>query len=218
MKKTFLLSFTLTSLFLVNFVFAQTFNYVYDVNWIANILKIPQDFLYLPNLLWYLIVPFIAIWAIVLGFMRTLRIFRNSSGLEMIISFVMAFATLPSGAFSILVGWLLGFSGFVAVIAFFGMFILGVILYSWNWGGSLREVAGYDRKLRGLRSRLKQIDDDIKDSSQVVGYNAQTGAPLLKNPGKIATLNAERVAIKAQITNLESLEATAEAERERKYL
>ena len=105
----------------------------------------------MPNFLWKLLLPFIAIWAIVLGFLRQIRIFNKSEKLEIIISFTMAFLTLPSRIFVGFVGFFAGLSAAVAVTIYFSMFIIGVAFYSvrfWRRENLSNEIlkAYYKRK------------------------------------------------------------------------
>lgn len=177
MKKIILFFALITILFSSNFVLAQTnqfpgfgnyqFAYWPNIDYVLTILGIPGD-VYgqnISNLIFRLIVPFIAIWAITLGFMRTLRIFRNSPGLETIISFAMAFATLPTGVFVAFVGALLAFSGVWATMFFFGMFIVGIVLYSntWFWGNY--EINRLGKEERTLRQKMKKIDEQLRNPS-----------------------------------------------------
>ncbi|HLC39695.1 MAG TPA: hypothetical protein VJJ76_02330 [archaeon] len=212
MQKIMLLSFLLTTIFLISLVSAQYdfLSYPYT-QYILDILKIPPEFIregnIISNVIFRLLVPFIAIWTIILGFLRTLRIFPRSPGLETIISFTMAFATLPTGAFIALVGFMLAAAGIWSVILFFGMFILGATLYAWNWGGSFREVGGMERKLRGLRNDRRRIDDDITKLSR----------DPVTNKDAIKAKKAEREAIQGQIDRYEAEIQGVASERARRY-
>ena len=207
MKKISLMSFVLTFAMLANLAFAQ-FNIPpqSDIQaLVSNLLKLPQEYLQGANFIWYLLVPFIAIWTITLGFLRTLRIFPNQRNLELIISFTMAFATLPTGAFTSIVNLLLGISGTVATLAFFIMFIVGVFLYSRGWTGSMWEVRGVENKIRSLRSRQRELDDKI------AGANPDTERDLIEG------WKQERRAISDQMTKLKSQLDKASSERSRQY-
>jgi hypothetical protein len=200
MKTISLLAFFLTSLLLTNSVFAQYGGW-YDTAYIAGLLQIKESYLQGANILWDIIIPFIAIMAICLGFLRTLRIFRNSANIEVIIAFVMAFSTLPSGIFVIIVNFLLGLSGVLAVGAFFLMFILGVALYFWNWGGGTRSAAGLERKLRDAYRKKSELNKELlalqKDPK---GNAAQIG---IKNGEITEAENYIRV-LEAEISGVKS--------------
>jgi len=164
MKQLFFIFSILTFLSLINLVTAQAYWFPSqsDVQYlIGDLLKLPKESLQGSNFLFYVLIPFIAIWAIVLGFLRTLRIFPNQRNIELIISFCMAFATLPTGLFTSFVNLLLGFSGVWATGAFFVMFIAGVFLYARGWTGSLWQEKGTENRIRQIEQKIKELDEKI---------------------------------------------------------
>jgi hypothetical protein len=170
MKKIIFFFALFTILFSVNFVFAQTsitfpnvsnYNFAYwpNIDYILTILGIPGDYLgnSISNLIFRLIIPFIAIWTITLGLLKALRIFPNSPNLEIIIAFTMAFATLPTGIFVAFVGFLLAFSGVWSVGIFFIMFIGGSFLYFWQWPGW---TSGW--QIKRIEKEITKLDDEYQ--------------------------------------------------------
>jgi predicted membrane channel-forming protein YqfA (hemolysin III family) len=136
---------------------------VWDVSNIATLLDIPSDTLQSPsNFIFLLLVPFIAVWAICLGFLKQLRIFPRTPSIEIIISFCMAFATLPSGILNYFVSYLLAAAGGWATIMFFVMFFVGVTFYTWNWPGMTWRAGGIQRDLSKLVSDYKKIENEMK--------------------------------------------------------
>jgi len=208
MKQIFFVSSILTLLTLANLVSAQWYLVPpqSDVsNLILNLLKLPQGSLEASNFLWYVLVPFIAVWAIVLGFLRTLRIFRTQSNLEIIISFTMAFATLPTGIFMSFVNLLLGLSGVWATLIFFVMFIVGVFLYARGWTGSLWQMKGAQANIRRLMDELRKIDDQILKEKKA-GHD-----------DIVVKLEQERNAITARLVKERAYLEGMAAERRREY-
>jgi len=164
MKQIFFIFSILTFLSLISLVTAQAYWWPQQndvINLISTLLNLPKGSLEASNFLWYVLVPFIAIWAIVLGFLRTLRIFPNQRTIELIIAFCMAFATLPTGIFMSFVNLLLGFSGVWATGVFFVMFIAGVFLYGRGWTGSLWQEKGTENKIRQIEQKIKDFDRKI---------------------------------------------------------
>jgi len=172
MKGIFLAFILLGLLFSVNLASAQYDFYGYpNIKFIADILNIPENLLTFPNFIFNLLIPFIAIWAICLGFMRQIRIFSRSRGLETVIAFTMAFATLPTGALVAFVGWMLAMAGGYAVLFFFGLFILGVTVYSgiiaggwWsaaNLGSIERHLKNAQEEERKIREKAVKTQDPI---------------------------------------------------------
>lgn len=162
MKYIFFVVFLATIVVLSNLVVAQFpfGNYPgwnVDVSYIASILGISDStWLTLPKFIYNLLIPFIAIWAIVLGMMRAIGIFRNQSGLETIIAFTISFATLPSGVFVSIVSVMLGLLGIYAVGAFFVLFIVGVWLFSGVMIGGWRSASQVDKYSKELDKLFKE--------------------------------------------------------------
>jgi hypothetical protein len=170
MKKNSIIIFVLV--FFVIFspiVFAQNFQFN-PLNWniqsIADLLQIPQDAFKSPgNFIFLLLVPFIAVWAITLGFLKQLRIFPRSPSIETIIAFTMAFATLPSGILTYFVSYALAAAGGYATIMFFVMFFVGVTLYTINWPGMTWRAGGIQKDLLKAEADYKKTEDEMKAAS-----------------------------------------------------
>jgi hypothetical protein len=212
MKKIFLFSFMIfiaSFLFVVNYALAQEFPWnnvpMWDVGYVADILKIPRDFMQLPNFIWYLLVPFIAIWAICLGFLRQLRIFPRTPSLEIIIAFTMAFATLPSGVFVIAVNGMLAFSGVWATAIFFIMFLGGTGLYFLHWPGWTFRAGGLERDIMRLTREREQIDNQI------------TAAQNAGNDVEVQRLTRRRDALDVQLRRRNAELAGIEAHERERY-
>jgi hypothetical protein len=162
MKK--LLVFTLAFLLILpSIVMAQTLE---DV---ANILTywfgFPVDMADEPkDILFYFIVPFIGIWMIILGFLRAIKIF-GASKIYYPLSFVIAFSTLPTRIFTVIVSFLFGSMGVWSVILFVVMFFVGTFLYAKGWVGFKRGQAGvvssYHNRVKDCQNKIAQCQNEI---------------------------------------------------------
>lgn len=141
---------------------------------ISAILAIEEDWLKLPTVIYNLILPFIAIFAVTLGLLKELRIYRNQPNIEIVLAFVIAFSTLPLGAFAIFVNWTLTFLGIFAYGIFLLLFVIGGGFFAYNrsrgWQASGVESKAVLKSFRALEdqtTRIKeqriQINNKIKE-------------------------------------------------------
>lgn len=141
---------------------------------IALYLGVPPEWLYPPELIFNFIVPFLAIFAVVLFFMRAIRIMPYNSKLEAFISFLIAFSTLPTHVFFWLVSVMLQALGYLAFFAFVGLFAIGVAMYttrkSIGWHQKIQRMNTHHRRIMMLEANLRreidrmdQREDDIKE-------------------------------------------------------
>jgi len=164
MKKTYLLTFVfIFSIFFTPSVYAA--NQIPGWDFVAQALAMTTGmpasmFDTLPEFLFQFLIPFLLIWFICLGFMKQLRIFtRAPNWIDWFISFSMAALTVyPTGIFLKIVTFFAGLSGTIATLAYFGMFILGVIAYTIKWSspqlGSVRYLNDLQRDEKELRRKM----------------------------------------------------------------
>lgn len=89
----------------------------------------PDSWMAFPNIVYYLILPYLAIVAVIYGIMSDIRIFK-SQNVRIFLSVSMAAMTLPSG---VLISWVLtlySFNAFFAAIAFGVVFFIGIIFWA----------------------------------------------------------------------------------------
>jgi hypothetical protein len=126
----------------------------------------PTEFMETPSaFLGNVAIPFIAIWAIVLGFLKTLRIFEGSEKLQIILSFAIAFITGITRGMVIIVSALLSIAGAWAVGGFVFIFIIGVSLYSWAFWKKGRAgekvVAAYKTAIDRYHREYDKLADEL---------------------------------------------------------
>jgi hypothetical protein len=131
-----------------------------------------SEWLRIPDVLYYVILPFIASFAVVYGLLRELRIFRMNvpNKVNIILAFCMTFMLLPSGILTWVITILYAGSAFIGIVAFGILFIAGVIL--WFYGTTIRLwneynpkedvdiIRDYNRRYGDLQKRLFQIQEE----------------------------------------------------------
>lgn len=160
------------------------------------------EWLRIPDVLYYVILPFIAAFTVIYGLLKELRIFRNvANKVNIVLAFVMAFMLLPSGVLTYIVTIFYAGSAFVGMMAFGIVFLVGIII--WAYGTSYRiwsefspetigkEVKGYNKKLVNLERRRIEIRNEMR-----------------LHPNRGAALSHELVRVNNEITDTETTVAT----------
>ncbi len=155
------------------------------LSFFETFLRIPREWLLTDSVLFNLILPLVAIFAILIGFLKTLRIFERVSGIQWVLAAAITFITLPTSAFFVIVNTLLQISAYAAVAAFFALFLGGIFLYTGtslrrrHWlfqrAGGLKEA--YKQSIESIRDEMEQIDDRLVDIN-TMKLPAALGPPL----------------------------------------
>jgi len=164
----FVLMITLS--FIPQIVFAQAIigDYSFDYVWntiFVGIFGLDPSWTQPKLFLFNFLLPFIALFAIILGTIRNIRIFPRSPTIEVAIAFIMAFMTLPSKGFILFVNVTLGIAGGFAYILFLGMFFFGSFFFAIGFGhrtlGEAGIWAAYNRERKRLEDEVKKYESDI---------------------------------------------------------
>ncbi len=119
MNKKLFLTFSLI-LFLPILVSAQN---------LEQLLHIPSDYSTMPNLLYFVILPFLGTFAIIWGILTNLNVFKNYR-VNILLSLIFAFSLLYYGVLLAITHYLFAFGGIFGVIAFFVLFFALSSLYT----------------------------------------------------------------------------------------
>jgi len=124
----------------------------------------------LRNFIFNFMVPFLALFTILLGILRQIRIFWRTPAIEIVIAFAMAFLTLPSKIFIILVSLTLAFAGIWGYLMFLFMFIGGSLFYSLyfvrRWRGRADIYKHFRSSMTHLSNEEKILSEQIADLYQ----------------------------------------------------
>ncbi len=151
----------------------------------------PSQWLNTQTFLFYSIIPILAIWLIILGFLSRIHIFDNKY-LNGVLSFLIAFSTVPLGVFVAVVSILFSIMGVYSVILFIALFFMGTGFFAramyrgWSGGMIEREMGIEDLVIKQYH---EQID---KRKAQINFYLKRLNEikSLVKN-GKMAQDQAE---------------------------
>jgi len=126
-----------------------------------NIQQNHPEWLTIPNVVYYLIFPFIAIVAVIYGILTEIRIFR-SANVKFTLAFVMAGMSLPTGAMITTVYVLYTAGAWVAVVAFGCLFLLGTFFWAIGRGAQLKnELYDIGNKMSEIKRKSLALDQQL---------------------------------------------------------
>ncbi|OGI15882.1 hypothetical protein A3K63_00780 [Candidatus Micrarchaeota archaeon RBG_16_49_10] len=116
--------------------------------------------------IWVGILPFFSVWIIVYAFLKELRIFRRTRKVNGILSFLIAFSTLPTHMFLWLVNVTFNLMSFWAVLVFAFIFAVGIWKYGvvrrsqWTSAAATAEAEAVAKK--SIKEQLSQLYEERK--------------------------------------------------------
>ena len=97
------------------------------VSWVFISLGLPEEWMYVPAIIYLFLLPFAAIYTLVWAFLQSLGIFANvPSSVNRVLAFIVAFLTIPMNSFVRMVWVLFSFMGIFSVVIFVATFIIGI--------------------------------------------------------------------------------------------
>jgi hypothetical protein len=131
---------------------------------ILIMLGLPQEWMYVPAIIYLFILPFAAIYTLVWAFLQSLGIFSNvPPSVNRVLAFIIAFLTIPMGWFVKLVWLLFSFMGAWSVVIFTATFIVGVFFRGYGRVEEERYAAMGKRWRSEARARLNNALNDINN-------------------------------------------------------
>lgn len=122
----------------------------------------PAQWLSLKTFLFYSMIPILAIWLIIYGFLDRIRIF-DKKAINGVLAFLIAFSMVPLGMFVAIVSVLFSVMGVYSVILFVILFFLGTGFFAramwrgWKGGMIEREMGIYDLELGRLSDEMGKV-------------------------------------------------------------
>jgi hypothetical protein len=119
----------------------------------------PEEWLNTKTFLWYSIIPILGMWLIIYGFLDRIKIFWKTS-LNMALSFLIAFSTVPLGIFILIVSTIFAIMGVYSVVLFVILFFIGTGFFTralwrgWKGGMIEKEMGIYQLELGRVRDEL----------------------------------------------------------------
>jgi len=138
----------------------------FDVNSLVKFLfpNFPDEWLRIPQVIWYVIVPFITAFTVLYGLLVELRIFIRAPKVNVTLAFAMAFLLLPSGMLTWIVTIFYAGGAFIGVMGFIVVFIVGVFIWgygtSWRFWREYGTAAELTRNISLTNRRISQLRDE----------------------------------------------------------
>jgi len=136
----------------------------YFRNW-YEWLHVPPEYSRPPDILYFLILPFLGVFAIVWGVLTKIEIFKQHR-VNLLLALIFALSMVYYGHLFKFVHFLYSIGSFFAFLAYAFLFFSGVWLFSKrkvrDWKSSeLRELKEAERELRELRENLKEVNREL---------------------------------------------------------
>jgi len=121
--------------------------------------NVPEEWLSLPNFVYFVAFPFVAAWAVIYGVMEEIQIFRRAKTSHKVVSFVMAAMLLPSGWLMIIVNYFYMIDAWVALVTFGAVFLVGTL--TWGYGRVIGSRTDWYE--HGQKDLGRQLNNQIND-------------------------------------------------------
>ena len=135
---------------------------------IFMMLGLPEEWMYVPAIIYLFILPFAAIYTLVWAFLQSLGIFTNvPSSVNRILAFIVAFLTIPFGWFVKLVWVLFSFMGAWSVVIFVATFVIGVFFRGFGVARKeyVQALKTYENVGKELQSKLNELQKRVDELS-----------------------------------------------------
>jgi hypothetical protein len=154
------------------------FGTFYNVDALATFLGVPAAWLGIPQVIYYVIIPFIVAFTVTYGILTELRIFRTTTNkVNIILAFAMSFSLLPSGVLTLIVTYFYAANVFIGLIGFGVLFLFGTLMWVYGRARGIRhEVAYHGERVGQLRGQLNHIDREIHQLADEIHRRRADGA------------------------------------------
>jgi hypothetical protein len=198
-KQIYFFSIFFVFLFLITSAKAQEYGEFWSLEYFwTQVFGLPAEWLptkSIRDFIFNFMVPFLALFTILLGILRQIRIFWRTPAIEIVIAFAMAFLTLPSKIFIILVSLTLAFAGIWGYLMFLFMFIGGSLFYSLyfvrRWRGRADIYKHFRSSMTHLSNEEKILSEQIADLYQQLSQ--------AKDPKEMDRINKKIKALKERL-------------------
>ncbi len=119
---------------------------------------------YIDGVIFLIILPFAALYAIVWGFLNHLKIFgedESAKKINRVLAFIISLMTLPVGAFNIMIATIFAGLGWFAVVAFAIMFLGGVFFRGYAFTISAYYTAQVEKFKTAKEAQKKALAFDL---------------------------------------------------------
>jgi len=210
----------MNKIFILILIFLLSFNIAYAKTTIeyadyifTNIFGFPSEWLSPPqNMIYYGIVPFCGVWMIIYGFLITLKIFGSGrTGLYIILSFFIAFSTLPLRVFTYIVSTIFAAMGVFAVAVFAIMFFGGAWLLKssffgsmgWGYGKLCKKIDKLEKKILKNKKKIAKLDIENKPEDKAKAESLTKENEFLEEKLKELKIKREQEKSKRELYEIE---------------
>jgi hypothetical protein len=121
-----------------------------------KLLGLPEQWGYVPAIIYLFILPFAAVYTLVWAFLQSLGIFSNvPSSVNRVLALIVAFLSIPVGYFIRIVSILFGFLGIWSIVVFVATFIVGAFFRGATT--VYREKAEFERYAKTTERAYKSL-------------------------------------------------------------
>lgn len=170
--------------------------------WNAIFHNVPVEFKTWPEFIYFVIIPFIGTFTIAFGILKEVGVFRHVPRVNIIIALIFAFSMLYYGALTMIVHLLYSLSGFIVVMFFGALFILGTFLLGFRkkaeWKKDIVDVETLYKHKEGLMKEIKKVEADLKDVREDLAYEVSGGA----TPSELKKLKKREVELQQRLNEL----------------
>ncbi len=201
-------------IFIVFLFVLLSFNTVYALpslesfleDFFVDICGFPGEWLSDPtNMLYYGIIPFSGIWMIIYGFLTVLGMFGPGGERKFfyaLLSFFIAFSTLPLHVFTYIVSFLFGVIGIWSVGIFIIMFVAGTwIMASPSWG--ILRHRGAQHALEDINKKIEEKWEELSKVTKELSVYANKGTLKPEDQARETVLKAKQTRLEHEIRRLE---------------
>ena len=131
---------------------------------LATFLGVPADWLVIPRVIYYVIVPFIVAVTVTYGILTELNIFRRygANKINILLSVAMAFLLLPSGILTTIVTYFYAANTFIGLLGFGILFLFGTVMWVYGRGRTIHHEFGLQSDVaKGMRAKIKGHEEKI---------------------------------------------------------
>lgn len=172
------------------------FGTFYSPEALATFLGVPSDWLGIPKVIYYVIVPFIVAVTVTYGILTELNIFRSykAGRINIILSIAMSFLLLPSGVLNLIVTYFYAANVFIGLIGFGFLFLIGTIMWIYGRTRLINYEQRYKADIAGnLRNRMKDLHEKERELRkkriEMVAHNPEANTTEIDN--KILAIRGE---------------------------
>jgi len=144
--------------------------------------NVPEDWYDLYSVMQYLVFPFLSVWMVLYGILEELRIFRRKSGVQALIALLISLTASASGTLLYVVMGTFTVMGWLGILAFFGVFVVGASLWAWgnmrsSYVSSIEMYNKYKDEETAILEQMKKLNDNyLQLMESARGGNKQAGA------------------------------------------